>query len=187
MAWRKGTPTATPRSGEKSALRVTLPIRSRAFSPMGTEGGAPRRTSAPCFLIFVVQEFTAVNVTLVCLNVSVPFLRHIFLREDGRHRTDRNTGTAVNALTGIDIQLRHFIERRASIVIGAAFRRMDTIHRAYIHTRGILGSNTRFGNDIGHQSPPMYSLTSSSAIILFISSMSAVAGSYPRSVVIAVR
>jgi hypothetical protein len=29
-------------------------------------------------------EFTALNVTLVGLNVSVPFLMHIFLREDGR-------------------------------------------------------------------------------------------------------
>src|SRR5712671_6253454 len=50
-----------------------------------------------------------------------------------RHRTDLNTGPAVNALSGIDIELKHFIERRASIVISAALCRMDTIHRAHIY------------------------------------------------------
>src|SRR6267154_4158837 len=131
-------------------------IRSGSIQSNGEREAAPR-LSATCLLIFVPLKFTAVNVTLVGLNVNVPFLRHIFLREDGRHRTDRNTGTAVNALSGIDIQVWHFIERRASIVIGAVFRRMDTIHGAHIHTGGILCSDARFGDDVGHWSPPMRS------------------------------
>src|SRR5258708_74911 len=114
----------------------------------------PRQTSATCFLILVGLKFTAVNVILVGLDVLVPFLRQIIQRENGRHRTDRNTGPAVNALSGIDVELRHFIERRAAIIIGAAFCRMDTIHRAHIYTRGILGSDTGFGDDVGHRSPP---------------------------------
>src|SRR5882724_9302028 len=131
-------------------------MRSGAFSPVGNGRAAPRRASATCLLIFFALEFTAVNVILVGLDVRVPFLRQIFLREDGRHRTDGNTGTAVNALSGIDIQLRHFIERGASIVIGAVFRRMDTIHRAHIYTGGILCSDARFGDDVSHRSPPMH-------------------------------
>src|SRR5439155_18687789 len=63
---------------------------------------------------------------------------------------------AVNALSGIDVQLRHFIERRATIVIGAVFRRMDTIHRAHIYTGSVFRPKTRLGNDVGHPSPPMH-------------------------------
>ena len=114
----------------------------------------PRQTLATCFLILVGLKFTAVNVILVGLDIRVPFLRQIIQRENCRHRTDRNTGAAVNALSGIDVQLRHFIERWAAIVIGAAFRRMDAIHRAHIYTGGILGSDAGFGDDVGNRSPP---------------------------------
>src|SRR6266481_5648617 len=115
--------------------------------------GSARETSATCFLILVGLKFTAVNVILVGLGVRGPLLREILQRENCRHRTDRNTGTAVNALSGIDVQLRHFIERRAAIVIGAVFRRMDTIHRAHIYTGSVLGSDAGFSDDIGHWSP----------------------------------
>src|SRR5713101_4161446 len=118
--------------------------------------GSARQTSATCFLILVGLKFTAVNVILVGLGVRLLLLREIIQRENCRHRTDRNTGPAVNALSGIDIQLRHFIERRAAIVIGAVFRRMDTIHGAHIYTGGILCSDARFGDDVGHWSPPMH-------------------------------
>src|SRR6266478_3754939 len=114
----------------------------------------PRRPSANYFLILVRLKLTAVNVILVGLDVRLPFLRQIIQRENCRHRTDRNTGAAVNALSKIDVQLTHFIESRAAIVIGAAFRWMNTIHRAHIYTGGILGSDAGFGNDVGHRSPP---------------------------------
>jgi len=65
---------------------------------------------------------------------------------------------AVNALSGIDVQLRHFIERRAAIIIGAAFRRMDTSTGTH-HTGGILGSDAGFGDDVGHSSPPCMTLS----------------------------
>src|SRR5712672_2179465 len=118
--------------------------------------GSARGTSATCFLILVGLKFTAVNVILVGLGLRLPLLREIIQRENCRHRTDRNTGPAVNALSGIDIELKHFIERRASIVISAALCRMDTIHRAHIYTGGILCSDARFGDDVRHWSPPMY-------------------------------
>src|SRR5260221_10275509 len=118
--------------------------------------GSARATSATCFLILVGLKFTAVNVILVGFGVRLPLLREIIQRENCRHRTDRNTSPAVNALSGIDIQLRHFTERRAAIVIGAVFRRMDTIHGAHIYTGGILCSEARFGDDVGHRAPPMH-------------------------------
>src|SRR5712692_3925767 len=101
-------------------------------------------TSATCLLILAGLKFTAVNVILVGLDIPVPLLWQIIQRENRGHRTDRNTGAAVNALSGIDVQLRHFIERRAAIVIGAAFRRMDTIHRAHVHTGSVFGPDTWF-------------------------------------------
>jgi len=106
------------------------------------------------FLILVGLKLTAVNVILVDLNVRVPFLRQIIQRENGRHWTDRYTGAAINALGGIDVQLRHFIESRAAIVIGSTLRRMDTIHRAHVHTGSIFGSDTGFSDDVGQRSPP---------------------------------
>jgi hypothetical protein len=106
------------------------------------------------FLILVGLKLTAVNVILVDLNVRVPLLRQIIQRENGGHRTDRNTGATVNALSGIDVQLRHFIERRAAIVIGSTLSRMNTIHRAHIYTGIVFRPDTRFGDDVGHRLPP---------------------------------
>jgi hypothetical protein len=65
--------------------------------------GLPWHLSATSLLILVGLKFTAVNVILVGLDVSVPFLRQIIQRENCSYRTDRNTGAAVNALSGIDV------------------------------------------------------------------------------------
>src|SRR5258707_9218558 len=105
-----------------------------SYSVLICAKGSVRETSATCFLILVGLKFTAVNVILVGLGVRLPLLREIIQRENCRHRTDRNTGPAVNALSGIDIELKHFIERRTAIVISAALCWMDTIHRAHIYT-----------------------------------------------------
>src|SRR5712692_8881861 len=102
-------------------------------------------------LILVGLKLAAVNVILVDLNKRVPLLRQVFQREDGRHRTDRHTGPAVNALRGIDVQLRHVIERRSAIVIGSALRRMDTIHRAHVHAGCVLCSDAGLGNNVCHR------------------------------------
>src|SRR5712692_2702739 len=110
-----------------------------------------RGPSAAWFLILVGLKFTAVNVILVDLDVRVPLLRQIGLCEDCRHRTNGHTGTAVNALGGIDIQLRHFVVGWSAIVISSAFRRMDTIHRAHVHTRGVLRSDAGLGNNVCHR------------------------------------
>lgn len=112
------------------------------------------RPSAIHLLILVRLKLTGVNVILVDLGERVPLLRQIIQWENCCYRTDRNTGTAINALSRIDIQLRNFIERRSAIVISSALCRMDAIHRAHVHTRSIFGSDTRFGDDVGHGSLP---------------------------------
>ena len=113
-----------------------------------------RRPLAAWFLILIRLEFTVHNVARVDLDIVVPLLWQIGLREDCRHRTDRYTGTAINALSRIDIQLRHFVVRRAAIVIGSALRRMDAIHWAHVYTGGVLRSDARFCDDVRHRSTP---------------------------------
>src|SRR6266566_326410 len=108
-------------------------------------------TSATCLLILVGLKFPAVNVILVGLDVRLPLLRQIIHHENGCDRTDRYTGAAINALSGIDVQLRHFIEGRSAILIGSALCRMDTIHRAHIHAGRILGSDAGLGNNVCHR------------------------------------
>src|SRR5580692_1811903 len=112
------------------------------------------RPSATHLLILVGLKLTAVDVILVDLDIRGPLLGKIIQRKNCRHWADRYTGAAINALSGVDVQLRHFIERRSAIVIGAALRRMDTIHRAHVDAGGVLGSNARFSDDVCHQPTP---------------------------------
>src|SRR6266403_773038 len=163
LAWSIKSPSKPPAAGIWAPTSSWVDNNSRCFSsksplyrcksaePMI---GLPWQLSATCLLILVGLKFTAVNVILVGLDVSVPFLRQIIQRENCSYRTDRNTGAAVNALSGIDVQLRYFIESRAAIIIGAALCRMDTIHWAYIDTGSVFRPDTGFGNDVGHRSPP---------------------------------
>ncbi len=97
-----------------------------------------RRPLATCFSILVGLKFSASNVARVDFDIVVPLLRQIGLRENCRHGTDRHTGATINALSRIDVQLRRFIVRRAAIFVGPSFCRMDTIHRAHVHTRRVL-------------------------------------------------
>src|SRR5208283_892454 len=84
--------------------------------------------------VLVRLRLTAVNIIPVDLDVCVPLLLHLIHRENGRHGTDWYTGAAIDALSRIDIQLRHFVERWAAIVLGSAPCRMDAVHGAHVHT-----------------------------------------------------
>src|SRR5215472_2756764 len=75
---------------------------------------------------------------------ALPLLRQVIAREDRRHRTHRNTRTAVDTLHWIDEQLIRGIRTRLIRL------RMDAVHWAGIHTRPVLGSNARFRNHIRH-------------------------------------
>src|SRR5215469_7500718 len=84
------------------------------------------------------------KVSGVLLLETVPLLWKVIAREDGRHRTHRNTRTAVDTLHGIDEQLIRGVGARLVRL------RMNAVHWAGIHTRPVLGSNARFRNHIRH-------------------------------------
>jgi hypothetical protein len=84
-------------------------------------------------------EALTLEVVSVDLGELLPFRRHSALLKNCINGTDGQAGTAVNALTWVDIVLLVF------------FGGMDTIYRAYIHTGRILLADARLGNDIGHR------------------------------------
>src|SRR5258706_7829701 len=77
-----------------------------------------------------------------------PLFRQIFKSENGRHRTNRNTGTAIDALHRTNIKLRLFFEIRL------VFPRVDAVHGANVHAGGVLGSDTRLSNYVRHRYSP---------------------------------
>src|SRR5712692_1880399 len=157
--------------------------RAAAVSPCVTSRNASGLDSAG-FLVLVGLKFTAVNVILVDLNKRIPLLWQIFQCEDCRHRADRHTGTAVDALGRIYVQLGDFIIRRPTVVVGAAFCRMDTIHWANVHAGRVFDSDTRLSNDVSHGSPHWHAAFTSnhpqSAQVSLCSSVYAVLAAFCR-------
>jgi hypothetical protein len=82
----------------------------------------------------------------VFLGVGLPFFRQVVCGEDGRNRTHRNTGTAIDALDGIDKELL-LIGIRSLVLF-----RVDTVYRARIHAGRVLCADTGFSNYICHDS-----------------------------------
>ena len=89
----------------------------------------------------------------VSLSESFPLFRQVIQRENRRYWADGNTGSAINALDGVDVQ--HFlfgVSRRILL-------RMDAIYRAGVHTSSVLGTDARFCNYVSHRicvSPEMF-------------------------------
>jgi hypothetical protein len=81
----------------------------------------------------------------VTLGVFVPFLRQVIQREDGGDRANRHAGAAINALHRVDVKHGNIGE------VGFILSRVDTIHRANVYARGVLGVNTGFSNYISHR------------------------------------
>src|SRR5258708_27332009 len=80
------------------------------------------------------------------LDVRLPFLRDSGILKDRRNRTSRLTGSAIDTLIRIDIELIRLVIAR--FVRGW----MNTIHRTHIDTGGILRPDTALRDDIGHSS-----------------------------------
>jgi tRNA A-37 threonylcarbamoyl transferase component Bud32 len=81
----------------------------------------------------------------VTLGIFVPFLRQVIQREDGGNRANRDAGAAINALHRVDVEHGNIGE------VGFILSRMDTIHRANVYARGVLGVDTGFSNYISHR------------------------------------
>ena len=73
------------------------------------------------------REFAALDVACVDLRKLLPLLGQVIQRENRGHRADRHTGAAVDALDGIDVELRDFIEAGTAIIVGRALLGVDAI------------------------------------------------------------
>src|SRR6266849_2114695 len=104
--------------------------------------------------VLVWREFAAFHVDFVYFCVVLPLLGQVIQRKNRRDRADRHARAAIDALYGIDVELRDIIEARTAIVIGRVLLRVDAIYRAGIDAGGVLYSDTGFGNDVCHGPPP---------------------------------
>jgi hypothetical protein len=114
-----------------------------------------------CCLVFgelCGREFAALDVACVDLRKVLPLLGQVVLRENGGHRADRHTGAAVDALDGIDVELRDFIEAGTAIIVGRALLGVDAIYGAGIDAGGVLHPDAGLGNDVRHRPPPSSTL-----------------------------
>jgi len=81
----------------------------------------------------------------VPLSKGFPLFRQVVQRENGGYRADRNTSAAIDALHRVDVQHLLFGKRWRVLF------RMDTIHRAGVHTSGVLSADARFCNYVCHK------------------------------------
>src|SRR6266853_751314 len=85
------------------------------------------------------------EVLRIPLGVLFPLFRKVVEGEDGRDRTHRNAGAAVDALHGIDIQ--HLLgPELLRVLLG-----MNAIHRTGVNAGSIFGSDAGLGNHVGHK------------------------------------
>src|SRR2546429_7346812 len=75
---------------------------------------------------------------------AAPLPRRLVEREDRLDRARRDARPAVDALVGVNIE--HVRAREGVFVLA----RVDAVHRTDIHARGVLRSDARLADDIGH-------------------------------------
>ena len=75
---------------------------------------------------------------------TVPLLRKVVLREDGRNRTDRHACAAIDAFDGVDIQQLLTVKTRVVLF------RVNAIHRARVDASRVFGTNAGFGDNVCH-------------------------------------
>jgi hypothetical protein len=127
--------------------REVLFTKKKSGVPMGME--TPQNGFPICYTAFERLESGLLGVPVRVDRRKVrPFLRQVFESEDGRHGADGNACATVDALDRADVQLRLRLES------GLVFPGMDAIHRANVHTSGVLGSYTGLSNYIRHRDSP---------------------------------
>jgi hypothetical protein len=87
-----------------------------------------------------VIQLLLVEIDLVDLDVVLPFVGHCVLGKDRADRADRLTGTAIDALIGVD----------EIHVVGISG--VNTIHRTNVAAARVLDVDARLGDHIGHRS-----------------------------------
>ncbi len=102
------------------------------------------------------REFAALDVACVDLRKMLPLFRQVIQRENRGHRADRHTGATVDALDGINVELRDFVEAGTAIIVGRALLGVDAIYGAGIDAGGVLHPDAGLGNDVRHRPPPFF-------------------------------
>src|SRR5262249_8050188 len=78
----------------------------------------------------------AVEDLAILLDEGGHIRRDVFLGENGRHRTLRLAGSAIDALVGMDVEL--------------ILTLVDAIHGTHVHTGAVLDSNACLDNHVRH-------------------------------------
>src|SRR5438067_8335175 len=77
-------------------------------------------------------------------NILFPLVGNCGLFKNRGNRTGRFTSTAIYTLIGIDVKLFSCLE------VFLALSRMNAVNRANVNARGILNTNARLSNYVGH-------------------------------------
>src|SRR3984893_1557274 len=108
------------------------------FYTRGAAGMSKRRTAA------AVRLRSAPVIVGVDLDVTRPLLGKLVLGEARIDRAGLDARVAIDALLGVDVELRLVVV--ALLLLGG----MDAIHRADLNAREILGADAGLGDDVGH-------------------------------------
>src|SRR5207249_1352852 len=100
------------------------------------------------------REFAALYVAFVYFGVVFPLLGQIVQRENRGDWADGYARAAINALHGVNVKLRDFLECWPAVVVGRVLLGVDAIYGAGIDAGGVLHPNAGLGNDIRHKPPP---------------------------------
>ena len=83
-------------------------------------------------------EFAGINVAFVQFRILLRLLRQVVQREDRGHWADRDAGTAIDALHGINVELRNVVECWPAVVIGRVFLGVDAVYGAGVDAGGVF-------------------------------------------------
>src|ERR1700730_1463437 len=115
-----------------SSTRLILAAQTHRLTRMVRSGLVP------------AEALPAPVIVGVDLDVLLPLVGQLVLSEARVHRARLDAGVAVDALLGVDVQLRLVVEP------GLLLGRVDAIDRANLDARQILRSDTRLRDHIRH-------------------------------------
>jgi hypothetical protein len=112
-------------------------------------------SSPDCLFIKLLGlELASHHITCIDLSVVAPFLGQVIQREDCGNRADGHTGTAIDALNGIDVELLNVVKDWPAVIVCCVFLRVNAVNGTGIHARGVFGPDTGFGDNECHKVPP---------------------------------
>ena len=104
--------------------------------------------------VLVRLEFPAFNVACVQFRVVLPFFWQIIERKNCGDGANGHTSSAIDALHGVNVKLRDFVECWPTVVVGRVLLGVNAVHGTSIDASGIFRSDAGLGNDVCHEAPP---------------------------------